>query len=129
MDKLYPNLQYNKNLKGYAVNMRNDGTKAEAWLWKFVLRAKQMKGYSFNRQRPVLNYIADFMCKDLKLVIELDGLTHLDEAVQTKDLQKTQDLTANGYTVLRFSDNDVMNNLDWVKSQIEETVDRLEASL
>ena len=51
-------------------------TKAEACLWRYVLRARKMKGYSFRRQRPVLHYIADFMCKELKLIIEVDGITH-----------------------------------------------------
>jgi very-short-patch-repair endonuclease len=54
-------------------------TKAETCPWKFALRANQLKGYPFRRQRPVLNYIADFMCKDLMLIIEVDGITHQDE--------------------------------------------------
>lgn len=53
---------YNKNLREFAHEKRNEMTKAEACLWKYALRGKQM-GYTFNRQRPVLNYIADFMCK------------------------------------------------------------------
>ena len=48
-------------------------TKAEACLWKYVLRASRMKGYGFRRQRPIMNYIADFMCKELMLVIEVDA--------------------------------------------------------
>ena len=54
-------------------------TKAEACLWKYVLKARQLKGFQFRRQRPVLNYIADFMCKELMLIIEVDGITHHDE--------------------------------------------------
>ena len=50
-------------------------TKAEACLWKYVLRAGKMKSFQFRRQRPVLNYIADFMCKELMLIIEVDGIT------------------------------------------------------
>ena len=59
-------LLYNKNLQPFANKNRKQMTKAEACLWKYVLRGKQM-GYFFNRQRPVLNYIADFMCKELNL--------------------------------------------------------------
>lgn len=105
--------------------MRVSGTKSEALLWMYVLKNKQMKGYTFNRQRPVLNYIADFMCKKLKLVIELDGATHNDEDVQSKDLIKTKTLEDNGYTVLRFIDADVYNNIDWVKKEIEIVVEKL----
>lgn len=56
-------------------------TKAEACLWKYVLSSGKLKGYKFKRQRPVLQYIADFMCPDLMLIIEVDGITHLDEEV------------------------------------------------
>jgi very-short-patch-repair endonuclease len=63
---------YNKNLQPFANKLRKTMTKAEACLWKYVLRAGIMKGYQFRRQRPVLTFIADFMCKELMLVIEVD---------------------------------------------------------
>jgi len=63
-------------------------TKAEACLWKYVLPAGMMKGYTFNRQRAVMNYIADFSCKKLCLVIEVDGITHQQEEVYLKDKKK-----------------------------------------
>ncbi len=53
---------YNKTLQPHANNLRKRMTKAEACLWKFVLRASKMKGYGFRRQRPIIKYIADFMC-------------------------------------------------------------------
>jgi len=58
---------YNKALQPFAYKNCYQMTKAEACLWKYALRAKMMKGYTFNRQRPVLNYIADFMCKKNKV--------------------------------------------------------------
>jgi very-short-patch-repair endonuclease len=61
---------YNKRNKQVARMLRSNMTKAEACLWKYALRARQMKGYKFRRQRPVLNYVADFMCKELNLIIE-----------------------------------------------------------
>ena len=64
---------YNKCLQPFANKLRKEMTKSEACLWKYVLRARQMKGYQFRRQRPVLDFIADFMCKELRLVIEVDG--------------------------------------------------------
>lgn len=70
------NYAYNKKLQPFANRLRKVMTKAEACLWKYVLRSRQMKGYQLRRQRTVLNYIADFLCKELKLVIEVDGSTH-----------------------------------------------------
>jgi very-short-patch-repair endonuclease len=67
---------YNIRLQPFAIKLRKDKTKAEACLWKYVLRAGQMKGYQFRRQRPVVDFIADFMCKELRLIIEVDGITH-----------------------------------------------------
>lgn len=118
---------YNKNLKEFANEHRNLGTKGEAYLWKYVLRAGQMKGYTFNRQRPVLNYIADFMCKSLKLIIEVDGITHSDTLA--KDFKKTEALTNAGFTVLRFTDSEVIHNIEHVKREIELTIEKLDVAL
>jgi very-short-patch-repair endonuclease len=68
---------YNKNLKVFASKNRKEMTKAEACIWKFVLANKQMMSYPFRRQRPVLNYIADFMCKELMLITDVtQNLNH-----------------------------------------------------
>ncbi len=104
----------NKKLKGLA--------KAEACLWKYVLRARQMKGYQFRRQRPVLNYITDFMCKELKLIIEVDGITHHYPDTQLNDRIKQTELEKAGFTVLRFKDEDVLTAIDWVILEIEEWI-------
>ena len=82
------NQNYNKNLRHKAHSLRHSMTKAEACLWKYALRAGMMKGYVFNRQRPIGNYIADFVCKELMLVIEVDGYSHQHEEIQTKDKLK-----------------------------------------
>lgn len=118
---------YRKAYRENATNMRAKGTKAEVWLWKFVLRNKQMRGYTFNRQRPVMHYIADFMCKELKLIIEVDGPIHNIEEIQTQDFIKTNELVTKGYTVLRFTNDDVLNNLEMVKTAIERVVEKLES--
>ena len=81
-----------------------------------------MEGYQFLRQRPVLNYIADFMCKDLMLIIEVDGLTHQWEEVALNDFKRVQDLKVIGFTVLRFDDNDVLNHIDNVSYLIREYI-------
>jgi very-short-patch-repair endonuclease len=104
-------------------------TKAEACLWKYALRAKQLGGYGFRRQRPVLSYIADFMCIKLKLIIEVDGITHHDEQVKRNDSVRQKNLEAAGFTVIRFADDDVLTNIDGVIVSIQETIINLEFSL
>jgi len=102
-------------------------TKAEACLWKYVLKARLMKGYQFRRERPVLNYIADFMCQELKLIIEVDGITHHFEENYLHDLKRQKDLEELGFKVVRFMDNDVLGNIEGVKLELERVVAELEA--
>ncbi len=118
--------RYNKSLQPFANKLRKEMTKAEASLWKYVLRAGQMKGYSFRRQRPVLKYIADFMCKEIQLVIEVDGITH--DTKQAQDRRKTEGLERAGFLVLRFTDEEVLANIGGVASKIEQTVREIERS-
>ena len=125
--KAYPENHhlYNKKLRKFAVKNRNKATKAEACLWKYALRKKEMKGYAFKRQRPVLNYIADFMCQKIKLIIEVDGSSHDSEEAMTRDRQIR--LEEIGFKVIRFTNEDVLTNMDSVKRQIGVVVDDLEA--
>ena len=111
----HDNYGYNKYLKNYARELRNNSTPAEIRLWSELLRARRMLGYQFLRQRPVLNYIADFMCKELMLIIEVDGVSHDDEKQWQKDMLRQKELEDYGFTVLRFSDEDVMNDIDNVE--------------
>lgn len=99
-------------------------TKAEACLWKYVLCARLLKVYQFRCQRPVLNYITDFMCKELMLVIEVDGSTHQWEETMIKDKKKQTDLEAAGFTVLRFTDEVILNNIHFVQSSLEEWIEK-----
>ena len=94
-------------------------TKAEACLWKYVLKAKNMKGFQFRRQRPVLNYIADFMCKELLLIIEVDGITHTYDQVSMNDQKRQLALENAGFTVLRFTDEEVLTDINGVYRKIE----------
>ena len=125
----HDNNSYNKNLQPFASKLRKQMTKAEACLWKYVLKGKYLKGYQFRRQRPVLNYIADFMCMELKLVIEVDGITHHWEETILKDKKKQKDLEADGFTVLRFADGDILNNIYSVRSILEEWIEKRESFL
>lgn len=118
---------YNKNLQPYANSLRKNMTKAEACLWKYALRARSMKGYQFRRQRPVLNYIADFMCKELKLIIEVDGITHTYERAEQRDTIRQEKLEEAGFRVIRFTDEEVLKNMSSVVEEIGRVVDLLEA--
>src|SRR5712691_6628021 len=120
----HSNQYYNKHLQPYANKLRKEMTKAEACLWKYVLRARLLKGYQFRRQRPVLNYIADFMCKELMLVIEVDGITHQWEETIIKDKKKQKDLEEVGFTMLRFTDEEILNNIHFVQSSLEEWIEK-----
>ena len=120
----HDNLFYNKNLQSYANSLRKEMTKAEACLWKYVLRARQLKGFQFRRQRPVLNYIADFMCKELMLIIEVDGITHYFEETIKKDEIRQKNLELAGFTVLRFSDEEVLNNIHAVFNYLEDWIEK-----
>jgi very-short-patch-repair endonuclease len=117
---------YNKKLQHFARENRNSATKVEACLWKYVLRAGMMKGYGFRRQRPVLNFIADFMYKELFLVIEVDGITHHFEETIKKDKIKQQKLEAAGFTVLRFTDEEVLQSIENVQQRILMVVEATE---
>ncbi len=117
-----PNHDYNARLKTFARAHRNGSTKAEVRLWCELFRKRQMLGFEFNRQRAIGHYIADFYCKELKLLIETDGATHFDPETQLLDQEKTAWLKTQGYTVLRFWDDEVMKNLDEVKKRIQDWI-------
>ena len=76
---------YNPHNQSHAGKLKKNMTEAEACLWKYALSSGKMKGYVFRKQRPILNYIADFMCKELNLVIEVDGGIHDNLLIQERD--------------------------------------------
>ena len=115
---------YNKRLQPFANKLRKEMTKGEACLWKYVLRARQMKGYQFRRQRPVLDFIADFMCKELRLVIEVDGITH-DNKLE-RDNRRDDKLRQAGFYVFRFTDEEVLTNREGVMRAIERIIEEIE---
>ena len=108
---------YNKKLKGFARSLRKDGTPGEAILWSEVLRARKFYGYQFNRQYPIKNYIVDFICRKLQLVIEVDGSSHDFKAEQ--DAKRDKDLMEMGFQVLRVSESEVRNDIKNVIRSIE----------
>jgi very-short-patch-repair endonuclease len=98
---------------------------AEILLWN-ELKAGKMMRYKFNRQKPLLNYIVDFYCKPLSLVIEVDGVTHTYEDSEQKDLKRQVDLEKIGLKFLRFDDLDVKKNISSVLRTIEGYIEEFE---
>ena len=113
------NNNYNIKLKSFARAKRKNGTKAEIKLWCVLLRNKWMMGFPFLRQRPIGKYIADFLSKDLKLIIEVDGLSHNWEEQLAKDKIRENDLMRMGFNIIRFNDSEVINDIENVRRAIE----------
>jgi len=110
---------YNTNLKTLSRQLRKNMTDAERLLWSKI-RAKQLKGYQFYRQRIIGNYIVDFYCPKAKLVIEIDGGQHNSNKGLEKDKIRDDSIEEQKLKVLRFSDRDVFKNLDGVVERIYE---------
>ncbi len=109
------------NLVTLSRNLRKGLTEAENLLWKH-LRGKRFDGLKFRRQQPIGRYIVDFVCLEKRLVLEIDGGQHSLE--KPKDEARDRWLTAEGYQVLRFWNNDVSGNLAGV---IERILEKLQA--
>lgn len=107
-----------KRLTGTARKLRRNMTEAEKRLW-FQLRGSQLENHKFVRQFPIGNAITDFACRSAKLVVELDGGQH---SGSPSDDARTRMIEAHGYTVIRFWNNDVMENMDGVLQEIRNAV-------
>lgn len=111
-------LPYNPKLKAFSRDLRGYGEKSEAMLWK-RLKAKQT-GFAFNRQKPILNYIADFYCKELNLVVEIDGASHFSKEAQIRDEERDRQMRVLGIEILRVLDSDVRRDPDQIAFYIKE---------
>lgn len=87
-------------------------TKAESEIWNDLLRKDQSFGLRFLRQRPTLEYIVDFMCPELKLIVEIDGYSHRFEEIYDNDVIRQKVLKENDFTVFRFDDNEIINDFN-----------------
>ena len=112
-------LPFNRRLKEFARELRTNPTDAELKLWQNI-RGKRIQGCQFYRQKNIGNYIVDFYCPAGKLIIELDGGQHYSEDEVKSDAIRDNYLTGLGFTVLRFSDRDVLKNMDGVLQRIYE---------
>ncbi len=114
------NHYYNKNLKAYARELRTESkSRAERLIWQVNLRRKQT-GYRFLRQRPIKNYIVDFFCPELGLIIEIDGNSHLFKG--DYDKRRQNELEDLGFVVVRFEEGEVLNNLNDVVRALDHVI-------
>ena len=108
-------------IRQFARELRQPQTPAEATLWSH-LRNRSLK-YKFRRQHPINFFIIDFYCAEAKLLIEIDGISHLEKEQQEYDQARTEYLEALGYKVIRFTNNDVRYNIHAVVAAIIEEVE------
>ena len=120
-------IYYNPKLKAFAKQLRNNSTKSEIKMWNY-LKGEQLYGYRFIRQKPIDEYIVDFFCNRLGLAIECDGYSHQILGVFKKDVKKTRRLNQLGLSILRFSDTQIMGEIDNVIRAIEEYILVFEAN-
>jgi very-short-patch-repair endonuclease len=106
-----------------ARGLRRDQTEAERRLW-WRLRNRTLGGFKFVRQEPIGPYFADFVCREEKLVIEIDGATHSTEDERHRDGAREQFLHDQGYRVARFGNDEVYRNIDGVIDTILGTLER-----
>ena len=111
----------NSSLLQNARDLRKSMTKEERHLWFDYLRTYPVR---FRRQEIIGNYIADFYCSTARIVIELDGSQHYEEAGEAHDRMRTADLNAMGIEVIRFSNLDIMRNFEGVCAEIDSLIKR-----
>jgi very-short-patch-repair endonuclease len=105
------------------ARLRRDMTDAERKLW-LAVRDRRLDGFKFRRQSTIGPYVVDFLCIEANLIVELDGGQHSEDA----DAPRTYYLEEQGYTVLRFWNNDIIENFEGVLQVLKETLARLKES-
>jgi very-short-patch-repair endonuclease len=118
-----PRTQVAKFQRDRAKQLRREMTRAEMLLWRH-LKAHRLVGLAFRRQCPMGSYIADFVSHSCKLIVEVDGESHNFESRIRHDDRRDEWFRARGYRVLRFSNDDVLKNLEGVVISIAEAATR-----
>jgi len=114
--RIYSSLPYNPQLRDRAKELRKAGNLSEVLIWQ-QLHKRKFKGYDFDRQKIIGNYIVDFFCIDCRTVIEIDGCTHNEKAEY--DRERTVFLESLGLRVIRIQAVDVLNHLNEVMIMLE----------
>ena len=116
-------IPYTRDARRYAKELRNNRTKTELKIWD-LLRKKQL-GVEFHRQVPMLHYVVDFYCHEIMLAIEIDGLYHSQIAQQFYDSERQDMLEQKGVSFLRFSNEQIQNNMKDVLLEINHKINEL----
>lgn len=116
------NIYYLPQLKNPARDNRHSSTIAETIIWEKVLRYKKT-GYKFTRQKPINRFILDFYCARLNLAIEIDGSSHKDK--KGYDTERDIFLKQIGIKTIRFTNDEVINNLDFVSQKVQKMIPTL----
>ena len=109
----------NRKIAGRSRELRTNATDAETKLW-FAVRDRRLAGYKFVRQKSIGPYIVDFVCRDRKVIVEVDGGQHAESA---RDQVRDAYLASEGYRVLRFWNSDVLGNISGVLETILASID------
>ena len=112
-----PRFNVSPQNRARARAMRKNMTDAELKLWN-ELRAHRLMGLGFRRQYPIRNYIVDFACPAKRLIVEADGSQHGDNEAVRYDDQRTRQLEADGWTIVRFWNDDILGDIDGVCQHI-----------
>src|ERR1700730_12926606 len=115
-----PHAVVNERQRSRAKQLRQTVTRAETLLWRY-LKANRTDGLGFRRQVPIRNYIADFVCFSAQLIVELDGESHDFEERQKADQNRDAFFVSEGFQILRFTNDQVMSNLEGVVEVIRQT--------
>jgi very-short-patch-repair endonuclease len=106
-------LTKNPEIVRRARELRKSGTRVEELLWK-AIRSGQLGGYKFRRQHPIGDFVADFYCAEMRLIIEIDGGRHDELEVHARDEARTKMLEATGHRVVRIANEEILNGLQQV---------------
>ena len=115
-------ISYNKNLTKKARENRKNPTVAEKKMWYRVLRDKEFGNYKFIRQKPLDNFIVDFYCSELLFVIEIDGDSHSEQI--DYDILRTKKLNSYGIEVVRYTNLEVINNIEGVYDDLKRRIEK-----
>jgi very-short-patch-repair endonuclease len=114
----YKKIFNKKELEPRRKELRNNSTYAEVFFWQQIKKG-QLEGRKFRRQTSVGSYIVDFYCPEEKIVVELDGEVHFDEEARKYDKERTEYLESIGLRVIRFENQDVLKNTEYVMNTIK----------
>jgi len=114
-----PHIAVSNRQRVRAKSLRQSMTRAEILLWRY-LKAHRIDGLGFRRQVPMRNYVADFVCHDARLIVELDGESHDFDARQRSDRIRDAWFHSQGYSILRFTNAEVLGNLAGVVEAIRD---------